>query len=179
MNEADHCKNYLGSVRRPTTPPEETQSPPSPIQGGALLWALPISTSVCIFDIWHAKTCVKKKLDKNEMHVNWHAQLIIRRVVWLVKKKPHVNWHVRNWNGHGTLRWHLREKCTCHLTFIFVFDDFTWHLGFEVEHQNINLQVVQYMCDFIHVLIFVTVSKFQKNPKLTNIVCGDYYDYGN
>ena len=28
----------------------------------------------------------------------------------------------------------------------------------------------QYLCDFIHVLIFVTVSKWQKSPKLTNIV---------
>ena len=30
--------------------------------------------------------------------------------------------------------------------------------------------ILQYMCDFIHVLIFVTVSKCQKSPKLTNIV---------
>jgi hypothetical protein len=30
--------------------------------------------------------------------------------------------------------------------------------------------ILQYLCDFIHVLIFVTVSKCRKNPKLTNIV---------
>ena len=28
----------------------------------------------------------------------------------------------------------------------------------------------QYLCDFIHVLIFVTISKCPKSPKLTNIV---------
>ena len=30
--------------------------------------------------------------------------------------------------------------------------------------------ILQYLCDFIHVLIFVIVSKCWKNPKLTNIV---------
>jgi hypothetical protein len=30
--------------------------------------------------------------------------------------------------------------------------------------------ILQYLCEFIHVLIFVTVSKCRKNPKLTNIV---------
>jgi hypothetical protein len=29
---------------------------------------------------------------------------------------------------------------------------------------------LQYLCDFIHVLMFVTVSKCRKSPKLTNIV---------
>jgi hypothetical protein len=33
-----------------------------------------------------------------------------------------------------------------------------------------SYNILQYLCDFIHVLIFVTVSKCQKNPKLTNIV---------
>ena len=33
-----------------------------------------------------------------------------------------------------------------------------------------SYNILQYMCDFIHVLIFVTVSKCQKSPKLTNIV---------
>jgi len=33
-----------------------------------------------------------------------------------------------------------------------------------------SYKILQYLCDFIHVLIFVTVSKCQKSPKLTNIV---------
>ena len=33
-----------------------------------------------------------------------------------------------------------------------------------------SYNILQYLCDFIHVLIFVTVSKYQKSPKLTNIV---------
>ena len=33
-----------------------------------------------------------------------------------------------------------------------------------------SYNILQYSCDFIHVLIFVTVSKCQKSPKLTNIV---------
>ena len=33
------------------------------------------------------------------------------------------------------LRWHFGIKCGCHLTFIFVFKNVTWHFGFEVEHQ--------------------------------------------
>ena len=33
-----------------------------------------------------------------------------------------------------------------------------------------SYNILQYMCDFIHVPIFVTISKCQKGPKLTNIV---------
>jgi hypothetical protein len=33
-----------------------------------------------------------------------------------------------------------------------------------------SYNILQYLCDFIHVLIFVTVSKCPKSPKLTNIV---------
>jgi hypothetical protein len=33
-----------------------------------------------------------------------------------------------------------------------------------------SYNILQYQCDFIHVLIFVIVSKCQKIPKLTNIV---------
>ena len=33
-----------------------------------------------------------------------------------------------------------------------------------------SYNILQYMCDFIHVLIFVTVSKCRKSPKLANIV---------
>jgi hypothetical protein len=33
-----------------------------------------------------------------------------------------------------------------------------------------SYKILQYLCDFIHVLIFVTVSKCRKSPKLTNIV---------
>jgi hypothetical protein len=33
-----------------------------------------------------------------------------------------------------------------------------------------SYNILQCLCDFIHVLIFVTVSKCRKNPKLTNIV---------
>jgi hypothetical protein len=36
-----------------------------------------------------------------------------------------------------------------------------------------SVNVLQYLCDFIHVLIFVTVSKCRKFPKLTNIVIED------
>jgi hypothetical protein len=35
-----------------------------------------------------------------------------------------------------------------------------------------SYNILQNPCDFIHVLIFVTVSKCQKNPKLTNIMHG-------
>jgi hypothetical protein len=33
-----------------------------------------------------------------------------------------------------------------------------------------SYNILQYLCDFIHVLIFVAVSKCRKSPKLTNIV---------
>jgi hypothetical protein len=33
-----------------------------------------------------------------------------------------------------------------------------------------SYNIFQYMCDFIHVLIFVTISKCRKSPKLMNIV---------
>jgi hypothetical protein len=33
-----------------------------------------------------------------------------------------------------------------------------------------SYNILQYLCDFIHVLIFITVSKCQKSPKSTNIV---------
>jgi hypothetical protein len=33
-----------------------------------------------------------------------------------------------------------------------------------------SYNILQYLCDFIHVLIFVTISKCRKSPKLTNIV---------
>ena len=33
-----------------------------------------------------------------------------------------------------------------------------------------SYNILQYLCDFIHVLIFVIVSKCRKNPNLTNIV---------
>ena len=33
-----------------------------------------------------------------------------------------------------------------------------------------SYNILQYLCDFIHVLIFVTVSKCRKGPKLMNIV---------
>ena len=33
-----------------------------------------------------------------------------------------------------------------------------------------SYNILQYLCDFIHVLIFVTVLKCRKSPKLTNIV---------
>ena len=33
-----------------------------------------------------------------------------------------------------------------------------------------SYNILKYLCDFIHVIIFVTVSKCRKNPKLTNIV---------
>jgi hypothetical protein len=33
-----------------------------------------------------------------------------------------------------------------------------------------SYNILQYVCDFIHALIFVTVSKCRKSPKLTNIV---------
>jgi hypothetical protein len=36
--------------------------------------------------------------------------------------------------------------------------------------------ILQYLCDFIHVLIFVTASKCQKSPKLTNIVIFQVFD---
>ena len=31
-----------------------------------------------------------------------------------------------------------------------------------------SYNILQYLCDFIHVLIFVTISKCQKSPKVTN-----------
>ena len=36
-----------------------------------------------------------------------------------------------------------------------------------------SYNILQYLCDFIHVLIFATVSKCRKGPKLTNIVIHD------
>jgi hypothetical protein len=37
-----------------------------------------------------------------------------------------------------------------------------------------SYNILHYLCDFIHVLIFVTVSKCRKSPKLTNIVIQDF-----
>jgi hypothetical protein len=39
-----------------------------------------------------------------------------------------------------------------------------------------SYNILQHLCDFIHVLIFVIVSKCQKIPKLTNIVIIDTID---
>jgi len=36
-----------------------------------------------------------------------------------------------------------------------------------------SYNLLRYLCHFIHVLIFVTVSKCRKSPKLTNIVIFD------
>ena len=36
-----------------------------------------------------------------------------------------------------------------------------------------SYNILQYLCDFVHVLIFVNVSKCQKSPKLTKIVILD------
>src|SRR6202022_2476475 len=38
-----------------------------------------------------------------------------------------------------------------------------------------SYNILQYLCDFIHVLIFVIVSKCRKNLKLTNIVILWYF----
>ena len=38
-----------------------------------------------------------------------------------------------------------------------------------------SYNILQYLCDFIHVLIFVTVSKCRKSPKLTNIVMWSFF----
>jgi hypothetical protein len=37
-----------------------------------------------------------------------------------------------------------------------------------------SFNILLYLCDFIHVLIFVTISKCRKSPKLTNIVIGPH-----
>jgi hypothetical protein len=46
-----------------------------------------------------------------------------------------------------------------------------------------SYNILQYLCDFIHVLVFVTVSKCRKSPKLTNVVItrqnNDYRSGGN
>ena len=44
-----------------------------------------------------------------------------------------------------------------------------------------SYNILQYLCDFIHVLIFVIVSKCRKSPKLMNIVIHATFkgrDYG-
>ena len=45
---------------------------------------------------------------------------------------------------HVTLRWHFRRKCGCQLKFIFVFENVTWHFGFEIKcHMNLsNIHIV-------------------------------------
>ena len=48
------------------------------------------------------------------------------------------NWRkydIRHGTRHVILRRYLRRKCTCQLTFNFVFENITWHFGFEVERQ--------------------------------------------
>ena len=50
-----------------------------------------------------------------------------------------------------------------------------WVLDWVLDMNNCfkvfaSFNILQYLCDFIHVLIFVTVLKCQKNSKLTNIV---------
>ena len=36
---------------------------------------------------------------------------------------------------HVTLKWHLKRKCRCRLTFVFIFENVSWHSRFEVERQ--------------------------------------------
>jgi hypothetical protein len=38
-----------------------------------------------------------------------------------------------------------------------------------------SYNILQYLCEIIHLLIFVTVSKCRKSPKLTNIVILDLH----
>ena len=42
-----------------------------------------------------------------------------------------------------------------------------------------SYNILQYQCDFIHVLIFVTASKCRKSPKLTNIVISHEYAFAD
>ena len=46
------------------------------------------------------------------------------------------------------------------------------NIGFKVFA---SYNILQYSCDFVHVLIFVTISKCRKNPKLTNIVIFEFF----
>ena len=39
-----------------------------------------------------------------------------------------------------------------------------------------SYNILQYLCDFIHVFIFINVSKCRKSPKLTNIVINEEND---
>ena len=51
------------------------------------------------------------------------------------------------------------------------YEIFNWVLGMITRFKVIaSYNVFQNLCDFIQVLIFVTISKFRKSPKLTNIV---------
>ena len=84
------------------------------------------------------KYLTRKNLHKNKMRVNWHTRSRIRHVVWLVKKKPHtltdtleieMTYMIR----HVTLRWHFGRKCRFQLTFLFVYENVTWHCEIEVE----------------------------------------------
>ena len=78
------------------------------------------------------------------MHINWHTQVRNWHVVWLVKKKTtrqstryKLKWHVLLGMWHwGDI---LKRKYRCQLTFIFVFENVTWHFGFEVECSIKNL----------------------------------------
>ena len=56
------------------------------------------------------------------------------------KKNPHtsidtLDIEMTRTTRHVTLRWHFRRKCRCLLTYIFVFENITWHFEFEVECQ--------------------------------------------
>jgi hypothetical protein len=75
------------------------------------------------------------------LHVNWYAQFGFRHVVSLLKKKTTrslistLEIEMTRATKHVTLRWHCRRKCRCQLTFVFVFENVTWHFGFGGERQ--------------------------------------------
>jgi hypothetical protein len=90
---------------------------------------------MCNFDkvfasFWHL---TRKNLHPKKAHVNWHAQFRFWHVVGLVKKQ--IACHLTCTTKHVTLRQHFKRKNNSQLTFIFVFENITWHSGVEIEHQ--------------------------------------------
>ena len=78
-----------------------------------------------IFNIW------RNMWDQRILTLDWHVFFVANQDCILIIQI--INFPTIFCNPK--LRWHLRVKCICQLTFIFVFENVPWHFGFEVDRQ--------------------------------------------
>jgi hypothetical protein len=131
------------------------------------LIACTLLTLVCVVDkefassnIWHARTftTTQKNLNKQRRSTDTH-DLKIWHIVWFIKEQNYV-WidtleiEIRRTTRYVTLRWHFTRTCWCQSTFIFVFENVTWHFGFEVEHPMRFVKHTNYLTCYRNALMY-------------------------